>query len=514
MSEQTTKLFGRTYNNIGNSNSDLILKTRGQVKVQWGSKFIDLIKDGKINTDCKIIYKEDSVGVKDGIYIINGEKVVLKVGETELDLAGAEGTTYVSFQNKQETTPEQKYTALTNIGFIYKNLDEVQEDSLQNGIIYVESEQKLYIIQEGSISEFTTDIPNPYNKQFTIKKSDSNIGSLVIKGNGKENSLAFDSLYIYNDGDSRSHIESTNNLFISIGDKNTLELGIDNSTFNSNVISSKFQSYNANSSSGFRLYYKNNESTLEVDNLIVRNSSDNDRILSNENWWSQTNLILNAIDDVNIDNDASNIYKLQLKYQSKFNEKDIISVYINKTQEDENTGDIYYTRLRADFKVISSSEYQVEVELINTDLGNIFQYLSNKQVYLTSSESKINLIKQSINNLDIIESSNLEETIITRIGDLSEIVNEEKYGIYSNEAIFDNIQYSNNYSLPIKDNSTKLASTEWVNNLLPQQSIIMYNGVSAPDGWKICDGSDGTPDLSDKFINLEDGNKIIYIIRV
>ena len=58
MSEQTTKLFGRTYNNIGNSNSDLILKTRGQVKVQWGSKFIDLIKDGKINTDCKIIYKE------------------------------------------------------------------------------------------------------------------------------------------------------------------------------------------------------------------------------------------------------------------------------------------------------------------------------------------------------------------------------------------------------------------------------------------------------------------------
>ena len=36
-------LFGRSYSQAGNSNSDFLIKTKGQVKVQWGSKFIDII---------------------------------------------------------------------------------------------------------------------------------------------------------------------------------------------------------------------------------------------------------------------------------------------------------------------------------------------------------------------------------------------------------------------------------------------------------------------------------------
>ena len=54
------KLFGRTYSTVGNSDSDFIIKTRGQVKVQWGKKFIDIIKDGKLNVDVSFIGSVDS----------------------------------------------------------------------------------------------------------------------------------------------------------------------------------------------------------------------------------------------------------------------------------------------------------------------------------------------------------------------------------------------------------------------------------------------------------------------
>ena len=49
------KFFGRTYETVGNVSGDLLLKTRGGVKIQIGSSFIDLIKNGKINVDIDII---------------------------------------------------------------------------------------------------------------------------------------------------------------------------------------------------------------------------------------------------------------------------------------------------------------------------------------------------------------------------------------------------------------------------------------------------------------------------
>lgn len=143
--------FGRSYSKVGSSDSDFLIRTKGQVKIQWGSKFIDLIKDGKINVDSKFIYKESKVGVKDGIYIVgegDESQVILKIGDTELSLKGEIGTTYVSFQGEQQTTPEQKYTALTNIGFLYKSIGDVDTNGLQNGIVYIEAEQKLYIVQD------------------------------------------------------------------------------------------------------------------------------------------------------------------------------------------------------------------------------------------------------------------------------------------------------------------------------------------------------------------------------
>lgn len=56
--------------------------------------------------------------------------------------------------------------------------------------------------------------------------------------------------------------------------------------------------------------------------------------------------------------------------------------------------------------------------------------------------------------------------------------------------------------------STSLATTEFVHNILPYGSIIMWNGptskvtgVAAQSfGWQLCDGTNGTPDLRNKFV--------------
>lgn len=64
------------------------------------------------------------------------------------------------------------------------------------------------------------------------------------------------------------------------------------------------------------------------------------------------------------------------------------------------------------------------------------------------------------------------------------------------------------------DNSTKIATTAYVDSSLPIGSIIMYGGTTAPTGWHLCNGtahgstalqtalggSTTTPDLRDKFV--------------
>ena len=270
--KQNLSMFGRSYSQVGNSNSDFLIKTKGQVKIQWGSKFIDLIKDGKINVDSKFIYKENSIGVKDGIYVIGDnedQQVVLKVGDAEVNLKGELGATYVSFQGEQKSSSDQKYQALQNIGFLYKDLNSINTDSLQNGIVYIESEQKLYIISNGSLQQFSVEFPNPYNKQFILTKEDSNIGALVIKGFGKENSIVFESMIIYSQND-RTYFDSDRTIYTRVNGVDKMVISDNKVIFSNVVVSQEFQSSNAFKGQGFRLYDEGGTSTLEIDNLVLR----------------------------------------------------------------------------------------------------------------------------------------------------------------------------------------------------------------------------------------------------
>jgi hypothetical protein len=52
------------------------------------------------------------------------------------------------------------------------------------------------------------------------------------------------------------------------------------------------------------------------------------------------------------------------------------------------------------------------------------------------------------------------------------------------------------------DNSTNLANTQFVHQVLPYGAIIMWYGAvtAIPSGWTLCNGSNNTPDLRNKFV--------------
>ena len=524
--------FGRSYSSIGSSSSDFVIKTKGQVKIQWGNKFIDLIKDGKINADLKFIFQRDSVGVKDGIYIIgegDTQQVILQVNGNQINLKGEIGTTYVSFQDAQQTTSEQKYTALQNIGFIYKSLAEVTQDSLQNGIIYVESEQKLYIVQNGSLSEFTVEFPNPYTRQFIIQKSDSSIGSLLIVGSGVENSIAFDSFYLYSQ-DNGVYLDSNGEIYFRISEQEKFKITVDTAIFNIDVTSRMFKSPNASESSGFRLYLQDGESTLEVDNLIVRNQqeSGNVTMIYPIYWDYKNNSIVSVEEMENPDDPTQTGFGFTLAFKNEFEVGQTLYVYAPIL--DETTGEydrillplqveMLNTEGNANVVYASIIEDQMDQSILQSlDKSVVFEALEGQTIFLVQINGEpITLLRKKGINIDLVEVEQIEEAsnddkVVSRIGNLTDLQKKENdngtevpiegYGVYSSNSAFLKARYTSDYELPIDDNSSKFVSTEWIHKLFPKGTILMFNGASSeiPEGWAICDGSNGTPNLIDKFV--------------
>lgn len=448
---QSSNMFGRSYSYSGNSDSDYLIKTKGQVKIQWGNKFIDLIKDGKINADSKVIFTADSradISQKDGIYV-TPEGVYIKIGDMIIPIVDntGENTVYVSFMSPQQTSSEQKHTALCNIGFLYPDLESLTETSLQNGIVYIENTQTLYVIKDGIYYKYSCDIPNPYTKQFVIAKNDNTVGSLFIKGSGKNNSLAFDSLYIYTDMN-LSYIESDNSIYVKVSGVDAIRVSNSGTQFITPVISNMIQSENANEQNGFRLYYLNGESTLEVDNLIVRNADENTFILP-EFFLLNSNIINN----ITLDDTTATI---ELKHENLFKVGDIVVFYYiegeqsysedgdseNDAEDEENEegeeGEegqegqedqkvVYRT---IDGEVVSSMEQVIVVKCLEQFEGEInARFISLK----SSLNRNLEPIRISNNNIDIVNYSyekNEENTtelkkskIVTRIGDITDCYN-------------------------------------------------------------------------------------------
>ena len=239
------QLFGKNYQEAGSSSSPLLLRSNGEIKLQWGNKFIDLVKNGKINSESKdyIFTVDTSDEIKaNGIYLVTEDSSIwINVNNTKTQLSTTD-TTYVSFLTEQETTSEQKQQALTNLGLIYENVDALNKAGLVTGLAYVVESNKLYLIQNGVVSEYQVTSTLPTSGKF----DDLTISNLTIKNNTINSSqltLAINNI---------SYLQLNDSILCSVP-----------------FLVDKLQSINYNyNKSGFALYQDNGKSILDVDSVI------------------------------------------------------------------------------------------------------------------------------------------------------------------------------------------------------------------------------------------------------
>ena len=245
MSERTT-IGGTVYESIGSSNSNLLLKCNGIARIQWGSKLIDLIKNGKIASDRQqpfIFTVTDEAEIKqDGIYILtkdDSEQIWVCKNKNKYDLTNAD--MYISAGKKQELTSDQKTQALLNIGLYYNTYSDLESANIQNGIAYVVDTQVLYSIKNGLIEDFQAQLKNVIVNNDVTSEGDADVQTQVVLGvNGEE--------------------------YILLADK---RITINRSIYIKN--SESISSENASNSSGYRLFIDRGTAVLEVDELRVRN---------------------------------------------------------------------------------------------------------------------------------------------------------------------------------------------------------------------------------------------------
>lgn len=467
---------GRAYESFGSTNSDFLIKTKGKIKIQWGNKFIDLIKDGKINTDSdllNIVKDSNSIGKLDGIYYAKDDgSLWVVVGGNKINLKGEIGTVYVSYMVPQDTTLDQKKQAQQNIGILYKNLQEAQQAGIVTGFVFIEDQGKIFVGNGTELVEYQVKFPNPLTEQLVITKNDSSKGAILINGRGESNGINLNNdASIYYDNftlifDTPGSSINLNN--VALFQENLIEF-MKQVKFDQEAIGNMFQSDGATKDSGFRLYYQDKQSTLEVDNLIVRNGLNIKDQLYPVKYFQEENIINQATcEDIEEKGLAMDI-TLLLDNEYKGDVDDYLCTFItvNGTGTDQLQGVI-----EVNCKVKSISEENkreiivTEMTVIteNEDLKNELQnfqdlqpYLTNKHIYYMAGKRPVTRIEG--HNIDLLNVKNVEEesdnaNVKFRIGSVKELevdvkgkkitdylTDEEKIlGIYSDNALFEDPQ--------------------------------------------------------------------------
>lgn len=595
MGEGKTNMFGKTYNTIGSTDSNFIIKTKGDLKVQWGGKFIDVIKNGKLASAgadiLKVASSSDDIS-SNGVYLVptdEGNEVWVSIDGTKVNIAGEVGTTYVSFLTEQkEVTADQKYTALVNAGLYYETLEDAQEAGVKAGLIFIVGENKLYIAKDGQLSE------------YPIQNQQSNISEQVFE------ELTIGELRIYKGGDSMNF--SGPYMQFLVNEIPVLKLENEIRVYRNISINDSYyiQSSGATENSGFRLYENKGKSVLEVDSVIWRNM---DSELNVGTLSMSTSTIYSKYSNKIIRSEYEDKLICKLQYYNQFKKDQRVYIFIQygtyiqvqygngileaytkdlvdqdiQIEVDYSTGDSLGTLILTipagqksasmnisyddfqleDYTVISGPDNisTEEIDSKNTPIQAKITEISGQNITLEIESFDYNvftnlakgavicsadcpLIRIEQGNLDVLDLSKTrvnedgtqvqDNTIHTRIGQIAEEnfkslkecpeeQEEVQVGIYSdnfiglNSKLYDSVfkkrcdypKYDESVEIPEDFQDEKynkaVPNIEWIKELIklavPSGTIAMYNGQSEiPEGWAVCDGNNGTPNLVGKFI--------------
>lgn len=581
------QLFGKNYQEAGSSSSPLLLRSNGEIKLQWGNKFIDLIKNGKINSEAKdyIFTVDTSDEIKaNGIYLVTEDSSIwINVEGTKIKLNNTD-TTYVSFLTEQETTPEQKQQALTNLGLIYENIDALNKANLVTGLAYVVESNKLYLIQNKVVSEYQVVSALPTSGKF----DDLTISNLTISN-----------LTIKNDTINSSQ------LILTINNIPYLQLN-DNVLCSVPFLVDKLQSINYNyNKSGFALYQDNGKSVLDIDSINWRNIESelpkNQKDYIKYTTLGEYNIVTQVSEKGRNEETGESSYELTLKYPNTFVEgylnaelETTYNIYLltpdlqdgkskyfildkafpdggqltinfeeggSQTYSNQETDnytypsnksiksayfsiDGYYidigTKIRhsvnpEELKIVSLSNDSITVIPVHQDLGADLVKATQLKIY----QARVPQFIQgegflALRKWDSVNNKYVYHTIIGTYKEsefgISDDTN-DKFGFYSDDVKVTGISLSGakfsgqlpsfTETKPDTIANNQFPTMEIVNekikkavddagdtnisliskNSLPKGSIIMFNSAeNIPDKWQICDGTNGTPNLIDKFI--------------
>lgn len=459
------KFFGRTYETVGNVSGDLLLKTRGGVKIQIGSSFIDLVKNGKINADIDIIKEassKDSI-IDNGLYLVK-DVLYVKYQDTVIPLNSNTEGNQVSYLPQLDITQEQQIQAQKNIGIYYDTLGEAQQ-KISNGYAYINN-QGLYLFNNQSAQQvLTTD----YFALGTLNLSILNIGKTSLQ---------------------ESKITLTNYLNIILNQQYLLKISNQYCEVKNTLLVTTLQGYEG----AFQLYTNDNgESYLKVDHIICSDSNQNYQanICYSKYYYNNFN---NVITKIEVDNTTKKI-TLYFKYSIIYQPNNILHVEFDKN--------VY------DF-IITSYDSNKNTAIVTLQDKSLDPTNIGQQTICYYKPIDVTLIGYSIENNTITYGNNINKTILGELPDGLEISN----GFYSDSIITKNqilispnlnspnltntiFKKSDNFpkleegwELPKEDNSQNLATTKWVNSnkyILSVATSSILGGVIVGNGLSITD---------------------------